>query len=282
MLYSKGYNLQISKFTQLGNSLVQLCNAINVGIQTQSKVLMPEIGTCKDSLELLKDIPDLDFTKKDKCNETLESKFFFHTESFDYLMLNGERREILKNYILPHIKLKSVDSENVNDNTLVIHIRSGDIFGGWVHNNYIQPPLSFYKKIINEFEYSDILIVTQPDKKNPCIDGLLSWNPNIKLQCGTLREDISAILKAKNLVIGFGTFGWMLSLISDRIHNLYCPLVCTDIFDTQYQTPPFNINRYVFEDYIKMGDWKNTESQRKMMMTHPVEKIGVNNNADEY
>ena len=280
MLYNKGYNLQISKFTQLGNSLVQLCNAINVGIKTQSKVLMPKIGTCKDSLELLKDIPDFDFTKNYKCNETLESKFFFASESFDYLMLNKGRREILKNYILPYIK--NVDIENVNDNTLVIHIRSGDIFGGWIHKNYIQPPLSFYKKIINEFEYSDVLIVTQPDKKNPCIDGLLSWNSDIKLQCGTLSEDVSAILKAKNLVIGFGTFGWMLSLLSDRIHNLYCPSVCTDIFDNEYHIPPFNISRYVFEDYIKMGEWENTEHQRKIMMSHPEEKIGVKVNVNEY
>ena len=221
---------------------------------------MPHIGTCKETLDLLKDIPDFDFTKGDGCSETLESKVFFHTESFDYLMLNRGRREILKNYILPHIKC--VDGENVNDNTLVIHIRSGDIFGGWTHKNYVQPPLSFYKKIINESEYSDILIVTQPDKKNPCIGGLLSWNSNIKIQCGTLREDVSAILKAKNLVIGFGTFGWMLSMLSDRIDNLYCPTVCTDLFDSFYHVPPFNIKRHDFKEYIKMGDWKNTESQR--------------------
>ena len=93
---------------------------------------------------------------------------------------------------------------------------------------------------------------------------------------------MSTILKAKNLIIGFGTFGWMLSLLSDRIHNLYCPTVCTDLFDSFYHVPPFNITRHDFKEYIKMGDWKNTESQRKMMMTHPVEKIGVNNNADEY
>ena len=272
MLYNKGYNLQISKFVQLGNSLVQLCNAVNIGIKTKSRVLMPKIGTCNDALDFLKDIPNFDWRKDDGCGEILESKFYFLEESFDYLMSNKGRREILHTYILPYLKL--VNTDNVDDDTLVIHIRSGDIFGGWTHKNYVQPPLSFYKKIINESENSDVLIVTQPDKRNPCIEGLLSWDSNIKVQCGTLREDVSAMLKARNLVIGFGTFGWMLSLLSDRIYNLYCPTICTDLFDSFYHTPPFNIKRYDFKEYIKMGYWKNTESQRKIMISHPVEKIG--------
>ena len=37
--------------------------------------------------------------------------------------------------------------------------------------------------------------------------------------------------------------------------------------------PPFNINRYDFDNYIKMGGWENTESQRKIMITHPIERI---------
>ncbi|MBC8442879.1 MAG: hypothetical protein H8D80_01680 [Proteobacteria bacterium] len=272
MLYDNGYTFQISKFTQLGNSLVQLCNAINVGIQKKSKILMPKIGTCNDAFDLLKDIPNLDFRKGIDCGKTLESKFFFSSECFDYLMTNRERREILQNYIFPHLKL--VDSDSVSDDTLVIHIRSGDIFGGWTHKNYAQPPLSYYKKIIEEEKPSDVLIITQPDKRNPCIKKLLSWDSNIKVQCGTLREDVSAILKARKLVIGFGTFGWMLSMLSGRIHNLYCPTVCTDLFDSFYHVSPFHIKRYDFENYIKMGNWENTECQREMMISHPIEKIG--------
>ena len=134
--------------------------------------------------------------------------------------------------------------------------------------------MSYYKKIIEEVQPSDVLVITQPDKRNPCIEGLLSWDSNIKIQCGTLREDVSSILKARKLVIGFGTFGWMLSMLSDRIHSLYCPTVCTDLFDSFYHVPPFYIKRYDFENYIKMGTWKNTEHQREMMMSYPTEKIG--------
>jgi len=280
MLHNKGYNLKISKFIQLGNSLIQLCNAINVGIETKSKVTMPVFGTCSDAFDMLKDVPDFDFKQisyqeDSACNEELESKFFFKEEAFDYTLTNDQRRELLQKYIYPHLKL--TDVENITDKTLVIHIRSGDIFGGWIHKDYVQPPLSFYKKIITETNSSDILIVTQKDKTNPCIDGLLSWNPNIRLQTGSLREDVSTILKARKLVIGFGSFGWMLSLMSDNIRSLFCPISVHDLISSSFDTSPFSIKRYTFDRYIERGNWQCTEDQKELMLTYSENRIGETN-----
>jgi hypothetical protein len=274
MLSDIGYNLKISKFTQLGNSLVQLSNAVNIGIHTKSKVTMPSIGTSTETLDFLSGVPDFDFRTSDSCGIDLESKFYFPNECFGYDLTNKERLRILKDFVFPHLPI--VDSDGITEDTLVIHIRSGDIFEGWIHQNYVQPPLSYYKKIIEETKPSNILIVTQSDRKNPCIDSLLPLYPNTKIQCGTLQQDVSAILNARKLVIGFGTFGWMLSMISDRIHTLHCPTICTDLLSSFYSTPPFEINRYIYKDYIKIGDWKNTKEQRELMLIHPEEKVGEN------
>ena len=272
MLSDTGYNFNISKFTQLGNSLIQLSNAINVGIQTKSKVIMPKIGTSAETLDFLSGVPDFDFRTPDACGINLESKFYFPNQCFGYDLTNQERLKILKDFVFSHLPI--VDSDGITEDTLVIHIRSGDIFGGWIHQNYVQPPLSYYKKIIEETKPSNILIVTQSDRKNPCIDSLLPLYPNTKIQCGTLQQDVSAILNARKLVIGFGTFGWILSMISDRIHTLHCPTVCVDITGSFYDEPPFEINRYDFKEYIEMGDWENSESQKKLMINYPKEKIG--------
>ena len=274
MLSDTGYNLKISKFTQLGNSLVQLSNAINIGIRTKSKVTMPSIGTSTETLDFLSGVPDFDFRTSDACGVDLEEKFYFPNQCFGYDLTNKERRRILKDFVFSHLPI--VDSDGITEDTLVIHIRSGDIFGGWIHQNYVQPPLSYYKKIIEETKPSNILIVTQSDRKNPCIDSLLPLYPNIKIQCGTLQQDVSAILNARKLVIGFGTFGLMLSMISYRIHTLHCPTICTDLLSSFYSTPPFEINRYIYEDYIKIGDWKNTKEQRELMLIHPEEKVVEN------
>lgn len=280
MLYKKGYNLKISKFTHLGNSLVQLTNAIHVAIMTQSYLEMPSIGTDAETFDLLRGIPPFDFIKDNSCGISLESKFFFKDECFGLgEMSNIERREILQNYIYDNLILD--DMGNVDDDTLVIHIRSGDIFGGWVHGNYVQPPLSYYKKIIKESGKEKVLLITQEDKKNPCVDGLLSWNNRVQLQTGSLSQDMTSILLAKELVIGFGTFGWMLSLMSKNINRLYTPEVNQDLFSSYFMRPPFAIKRYVFEDYINIGEWKNTKDQNSLMVEYPENKIGEIN-AFEY
>jgi hypothetical protein len=266
---------RISKFTHLGNSLVQLSNAINVGIQTGSCVVMPSIGTDQETFDILKDVPDKDFSSG-VCGEEQVSKFFFQNECLGVdEPSNKDRREILHKYVLDHIRLD--DTRQVKDETLVIHIRSGDIFGGWIHKNYIQPPLSYYKKIIKEHGNEDVLILTQKDKSNPCVDALLSWDNDISIQTGTLRQDMTSILMAKNLVIGFGTFGWMISLLSKNINRLYTPDVNQDLFSSYFMQPPFNIKRYQFEDYIGVGEWNNSEAQRHMMISHPETKIGEMN-----
>jgi len=262
MLPNTGYNLKISKFIQFGNTLIQLTNAINVALETKSNLQMPTITNCPESMDMLKTLPNLNF-KEGGCNETIESKFFFPEETFNYEITNERRRELLSEFIYPHLNLETPE---INDDTLVIHIRSGDIFGGWIHKNYVQPPLSFYKKIILETDSSDILIVTQEDKKNPCINELVNWDPRVRVQTGSLVRDVSAILKAKKLVIGFGSFGWMLSLLSKNLEVLFCPEIVHDQLSSHFDNDPFHIRRYNFENYIKMGDWNCTEEQKKLMI----------------
>jgi len=233
---------------------------------------MPSVGTDGESFDILKDIPDINFSSGN-CGEVKVGKFFFPDECFGVEQPNNqERRGILHEHVYDHITMD--DTGNVNDDTLVIHIRSGDIFGGWTHKNYVQPPLSYYKKIISEHTNDDVLILTQEDRKNPCIDALLSWNDNIRIQTGTLRQDMTSMLSARNLVIGFGTFGWMLALLSKDIDSLYTPETNQDLFSSYFEESPFEIKRYKFEDYIKIGEWENTEEQRHMMIHYPKTKIG--------
>jgi len=263
MLPEYGYNLKISKFIQLGNSLVQLTNAINVAIETKSKLYMPTISTCSDSMAILKHLPDMDFSDGESCNETIESKFFFPKEAFDYHTTNEKRKEILSKYVFPFLDLTR--EKDVEEDTLVIHIRSGDIFGGWVHKDYVQPPLNYYKKIIENHD-GHVILVTQKDKRNPCVNELMSWRDDIHIQTGSLEEDVSAILNAKKLVIGYGSFGWMLSLLSVKIQELFCPKNIHDQLTTSFNIDPIKIKRYTFENYIETGDWECTEEQKQIMI----------------
>ena len=71
----------------------------------------------------------------------------------------GDYRRILRRELLPVLPYH--DDHLINDETLVIHMRSGDVFGddlSEIPKGYIQPPLSYYLEIINKFGFKDIVI----------------------------------------------------------------------------------------------------------------------------
>jgi hypothetical protein len=113
------------------------------------------------------------------------------------------RAYILKNEIFSNIKLIDTKSED-----LYINIRSGkDIFkrSKYLVKTYFQPPLCFYETIISTFNFNNIYIISN-GKENPVINKLLKSYTNIKYFHGTIKEDISIILSAKNLVLPCSSF----------------------------------------------------------------------------
>jgi len=90
-----------------------------------------------------------------------------------------------------------------------------------------QPPCSMYEKILNEAKgkYKRMLIVTSPDKRNPCIQRLQESakrrNMGIRIQSDTLLKDSCALLQAKHMVLSFSTLPESLVLMSSRIKTIY-------------------------------------------------------------
>jgi hypothetical protein len=80
----------------------------------------------------------------------------------------------------------------------------------------IQPPVSFYLALIEKFKFQDIVVVTQGDFKNPCINELKKAIQYIRIKTASLVDDISAILSAKNLVIANSTFSLCFGLVSAK------------------------------------------------------------------
>ncbi len=226
-----------------------------------------------------------------KSERSLARNFFYQYDISPYKPSLADYREILKNRVLPLIPDEKNNS--VSDETLVIHIRSGDIFKGeFVHSGYVQPPLSFYLKIIKEFDFKDIVVVTQSDLNNPCIHRLKQLIPNIRIQALSLMEDVSTILSAKNLVVGMSSFSLALSFSSENIKNLYLPQF--DVKQTywriifwstilrsfisselNFSDLDFKVHPIKMLNYIPVGGWKNTQEQLDLMINHPQEFISL-------
>ena len=90
-------------------------------------------------------------------SQEIRSKWFYWEGPYKEVNIEKEFiyeniRQICKTYIRPHIRASRVD---IPDDTIVIHIRSGDVFDKGVDNpsNYIPNPLYFYLQLVPYLHY---------------------------------------------------------------------------------------------------------------------------------
>lgn len=146
----------------------------------------------------------------------------------------------------------------IPNNTLVIHIRSGDIFRRHPFFKYGQPPCNYYLDVIHMRNWSQIILVAE-DNKNPCIK-ILSKEANINFKVNNLTTDLSILLNAPNLVLSRGSFGYAIILLSNKLKNLF-------MFNQSSSRIPDHFNCVPSDKYYNkiLKYWKNSWIQRKMM-----------------
>jgi len=208
-------------------------------------------------------------------NETgISSRFYLHEDFLDekkdfesdIIDLNYNRREICLKYIVPNLKFDV--GETLDENLLVIHLRGGDIFQNNPHRYYVQNPLSFYNNIIKNFK--DVLVVLETYQNNFIVDELKK-NKNIYFQSENIEKDFSTLLMAKNLATsGVSSFPIAATLCSKNIENLFCTnlYLTHNLNPTMLYNSKINISMINLKEYIRIGDWKNSEQQKKIMLEY--------------
>jgi hypothetical protein len=281
ILDKQGYRISIDGWVgKLGNHLIQLSCALNVAKKTQSHLTIPDHPILNRKA--------FDFTNRENenCYETVEGRFFFKSDCFQYpLEFDSDRRRVFQDHVLDLLVRKSVrdrvaaavnrnSPESLSSGTLVINVRSGrDIFRSDPPplKDYMQLPLSYYKHIIESNSYDDCLIVTEPARANPCIDALVSWNPNIRIKRHeSVKDDLTTILGATNLVMCHSTFSWCLALMSRNLRKLYQP----HTFQIR-GVGAFSTDTYSFGNYIMPGEWKCSPEQLELMVNHSSADLAV-------
>ena len=125
--------------------------------------------------------------------------------------VNVFRNELLRN--LPKVETDPSD--------LYIHIRSGDIFTNpSVSHFYAQPPLCFYQKILNDFEFKKIYIISQ-NNANVVIDKLLNEYKNVIFNTNNLEIDISYLMFGYNLVASVSSFFTSIIKFNKNVKNMW-------------------------------------------------------------
>ena len=116
--------------------------------------------------------------------------------------------------ILKYEIKRNLPNVEIEPKALYIHIRSGDIFTNNINSDYAQPPLCFYRKIIYEFTFTKIYLISGSNN-NPVINKLLIEFPSIIFQKNDIVQSIAYLSNAYNIVGSISSF----LLMSIRLNN---------------------------------------------------------------
>jgi len=254
-------------YGRLGNNIQQICNAIMFSKLSGDGFFSPPH-------ELIDQIT-FDYEKR----TMVRSGRFFHynTDNKDFDMdldyIYSNIRKVALEYVRPKLKVELLES--YDNNVLVVHIRSGDIFEH-EHNpphDYVPNPFSYYLNLIED--YDKVIVVTEPDNYNPIV-GELKKNSKVTVQSLSVAKDFSTLLRAKNIASsGTGTFAIAAALCSTNVENFYCSNMYLDEHLNPDMLLGSDINVYMMnlDNYIQPKTWKNNEEQRKFILEYVNESI---------
>ncbi len=170
-----------------------------------------------------------------------------------------------------------VADPRVGEGDLVLHFRAGDVFSHPVAH-YGQPPLAYYLAAIEREAPKRTWLVFE-DRANPCVDAVEAWLQKHRLeampQSGSLEEDLRILLSARRLVIGNGTFGSSVAMLSTHLRRLYT-FKCQTWDDLRLPGVAMVQAVDVVGECTKAllsSNWKGSVDQREMMLSYPAEAL---------
>lgn len=215
-LFKKSNKISVSNwYGGFGNNLIQIANSIIYSDYFKKKLYIP-----KHNL--------LNYSKINMLNS--HKSFFSERGTFFYNQVDDSNykeyydsqiNNIFKNKISQLIPF--YENLNLNDDELVIHMRSmsnvENKYKYLEHREYIQNPLSYYMKIIKQF--NRVTIVIENILSNPLIP-ILSKLDKVKIQSSSIVEDYNYLLNAKNLALSTNsTFAITAGLMSEKLEKIF-------------------------------------------------------------
>ena len=265
-----------------GNNLQQLA----IGVMYAN---FKNINFYSKSHELVEDIQIINNQFSGKLKKFRHGSRFYHYDNLnekfvnypdtdwplegkDYQYFNTNFYDVFQKIIEPRLNFrKNID---IDDETLVIHVRSGDIFAK--KNNkiignyyYLQNPIVYYEQLIQE--YKKTILVSDSPFNNPVIK-FLKKDSRVDVVSSNLAEDFNILLNARNLATsGVGTFASAAALSSKKLKNLYY----SNLYFKHHLNPSLvrNVNhhQYEFDNYYNIGSvWTGNEKQVNKMLSEKV------------
>ncbi|SDG18639.1 hypothetical protein [Paraburkholderia phenazinium] len=267
---------------RFSNSLIQLANAVEFAETNEiPTVYAPGFwylrsGTSSGGVNIR--TGELPFMHRERL---VLDGYYYYRATLGPLYGPHKRRSDTLRSVANLIRIQE-PSADFDVGTVVIHIRSGDIFrGAGAHPDYGQPPLSFYQSVLASIACAKVVVVAEDDA-NPVIKPLLEYlrqSGSFKVESrigGKLHDDIGTLLKAETLIAGSGTFCEGVSALSRRLKRV---ITFEREFDTwgrdDVLVDVVKDRLGAYRDFIYSGNWVNAENQRALMCSYPASALAI-------
>ena len=263
---------------RLGNNINQVINALFYCIYMNTNLIIPKHKYFKNTIIIINNkckneniyCDKKNFIKFDKVDlipsfKIKENKFLGPKIVNKRFKAKENILQLLKTNLIDNFTIKSLN--NYNENTLIIYIRSGDLFNKTcVHPKYISAPYYFYKEILTKYKNNyDRYILVAEDTNNPVIKKLLEEYPNIEYNKNNLEDDIKIILGASHIISSVGTFIRGFSWISKNMKKVYLPSFVRSIgYYHNIQFEKIDLPNYKEH----MCPWLNNKKQNKFLIDY--------------
>ncbi len=269
-------HLRLSKWLKFGNSIEQLHHLFYLAaLYHIHRIVLPPSRVIQG-----RTVEEFEVTTSEDSTESglgLAGLFYY----LDPLGLDRPTESHLPNaqrYIRPLLAPSlQVADPRVGENDLVLHFRAGDVFRHPVAH-YGQPPLAYYLGSIERERPQRTWLVFE-DRANPCVDAVEAWLQKHRLeaftQSGSLEEDLRVLLSARRLVIGHGTFGSSIAMLSNHLRRLYTFQCQTwDVMPLPKVEMVQGVDvAGAYTSAILSQNWKASPEQRELMLSYPSEAL---------
>ena len=207
-------------------------------------------------------------------NEYNNSNILYYDSNNIFYYVYKINPEIKINFLKNEI-IKYLPKFEISKDYLYIHLRGEDIFDNNINIYYAQPPLCFYKSILNSFFFKKIYLISK-DKNNPVFKKLINLYPFIEYKNNSLTEDISYLINAYNIVASKSSFIIFIIRLNTKLeylwdYNFYHIIDKIRHYHYDlYKLDNSNLTIYRMESSTNykeiMYNWKNNRKQNALMI----------------
>jgi hypothetical protein len=270
-------HLRLTKWLKFGNSIEQLHHLFYLA----KTYKVPQIVLPPSNLFQARDRGEFDVTtaSEDSAKPGVGlAGLFYYLSPFCLKRPTENLLESTRRYVRPMLSDVLQESDpRVREDDLVLHFRAGDLFHHPVAH-YGQPPLAYYLAAIEREKPSRTWLVFE-NLANPCIDAAEAWlqrrGLELVTQSGSLEEDLRVLLSARRLVIGQGTFGSSVAMLSAHLRRLYT--FKSELWDDLWLPDLETIQGIDIDGgytrALLSKNWTASPEQRALMLSYPAEAL---------